>query len=230
MQFNQFCERFGGSFRTKHLSLLSSWFSIGKFAARLHKRAYALPKKSGLPKDFIRLEPWEAEYLYLLASRARRRIVEVGRFRGGSTFLMAAANGRVPIDSIDIAPQDDASLRGYFQQYGVGENVNLIVGDSQQTRYPGIEQIDLLFIDGDHSYEGCTSDLENWYPLVVEGGHVILHDCYFGSPVQESVLDFLDRHPADVIRSPYIIRSHWQTSYGSLVHFIKKPTAATSAA
>ena len=38
--------------------------------------------------------------------------------------------------------------------------------------------IDLLFIDGDHSYEGIRQDWDDWTPLVREGGHVALHDAH----------------------------------------------------
>lgn len=241
MKYQDFYNRFGGSFRTKHLSFERPGLT-GRVKSCLHflmnrrderfinKRFYPLASRSELPRDFIRLEPWEAEYLYLLASRARRGIVEVGRFYGGSTFLMACANPETPLWSIDLAPQNDARLRGFFDTHRIGRNVQLIQGDSQKTTYPEIGEIDLLFIDGDHSYEGCTNDLENWFPKVAPGGHVVLHDCYFGSDVQSSVLDFIARHPVQVVRSPYIIGSHWHTSYGSMTHFLKSPQSGKQAA
>lgn len=37
-------------------------------------------------------------------------------------------------------------------------------------------EINLLVIDGDHSYEGVKADFENYFPLVVEGGYVIFDD------------------------------------------------------
>ena len=36
--------------------------------------------------------------------------------------------------------------------------------------------VDLIFIDGDHSYEGLLSDWRAWSPLVARGGVVCLHD------------------------------------------------------
>ena len=233
--YQEFYQRFGGSFRTKHLCLLPTGFlerllwsyeflKNSNRDALLTKRFYTLPRGGSLPKEFIRLEPWEGEYLYLLAARAGRSIVEVGRFRGGSTFMLACANATVPIYSIDITPQDDETLRRYLKGNSVGDNVHLIVGDSQNTDYPDIFDVDMLFIDGDHSYQGCTNDLEHWYSKVVDGGHIVLHDAYYGSEVQNSVLDFIDRHKnsLEIVRSPYIVEAHWRTEYGSLAHLIKR--------
>jgi predicted O-methyltransferase YrrM len=37
-------------------------------------------------------------------------------------------------------------------------------------------EIDFLFIDGDHTYEGVKSDFEMYSPLVRAGGLVAFHD------------------------------------------------------
>jgi hypothetical protein len=34
------------------------------------------------------------------------------------------------------------------------------------------EHFDLIYIDGDHTYEGCLTDLEAWYPKVRKGGYL----------------------------------------------------------
>ena len=135
---------------------------------------------------------------------------------------MACANETVPIHSIDIAPQDDAQLGRFLGKAGIGENINLITGDSQRSKYDSIEAFDLLFIDGDHTYEGCTNDLENWYPDLTLGGHIVLHDCYFGSTVQPAVIDFVEKHAVEIVHTPYITASHWRYPVGSLTHFIKR--------
>lgn len=41
---------------------------------------------------------------------------------------------------------------------------------------PVLAQFDLVFVDGDHSYEGALSDLSNWATRVRAGGTVIVHD------------------------------------------------------
>jgi predicted O-methyltransferase YrrM len=38
------------------------------------------------------------------------------------------------------------------------------------------EPLDVLFIDGDHSYDGVRADFERYAPLVRSGGIVALHD------------------------------------------------------
>src|SRR5437764_11841152 len=137
LSFPKFSQLFGGSFRTKHVVAvptsvqgrlrLAARFLLGRLDTT-DKRTYPSPAGSRLPADFIRLDPWEAEYLYFCAQRARLGILEIGRFAGGSTFLLACANGNVPIWSIDLEPQDDARLRAFFAENHVGRNVELIVG------------------------------------------------------------------------------------------------------
>ncbi len=234
MTYDDFFQKFGGSYRSKNILtnqrslyspkvLLELFFRLGSNARKrdANKRPYNIPKTSALPRGYIRLCPWEAEYLYILAYKAKLGIVETGRFHGGSTFLLASANPKVPIHSIDIAPKSDELLRQYFSDNSVGTNVDLIVGDSQNVKYPQIGEIDLLFIDGDHSYEGCTKDLQNFYPNVVKGGHVVLHDSYFGSPVQDAVIDFIKGRNVTVVQTPYIHSNYWHLSCGSIAHFIK---------
>lgn len=217
LDYTTFLSRFGGSARTKHVAADGS---IGR-----GKRPYASLGASEIPKEFIRLCPWEMEYLFTVARRARRGILETGRFNGGSLFVMAcAAPDGVPIHSIDLAPRNDALLRQLLELHVPHAAVDLIVGDSQKTRYAQIREVDVLFIDGDHSYEGCMNDLVNWYDNLVAGGHLLLHDAYLGSyGVQDAVIDFVDLHPElDLVQPPYIGADHWHYSAGSMTHMIKR--------
>jgi predicted O-methyltransferase YrrM len=187
------------------------------------RRRHRVPPPNGLRPEFIRLDPWEGEYLFMLACRAKVGIIEIGRLHGGSTFLLSCANDEVPISSVDLEPQDDEGLTQLLAGNGVGDNVNLIVGDSQHTKYPEAGEADLLFVDGDHSYEGCMADLVNWFPHVVPGGHIVMHDGYFGSPPQEAAIDFLEQHDdVEIVRPPWIHAIHWHNPTGSLIHFRKR--------
>ena len=44
------------------------------------------------------------------------------------------------------------------------------------TRFFGPSSVNAVFIDGDHSYEGCKVDIEAWWPLVALGGWLGGHD------------------------------------------------------
>src|SRR5439155_18420074 len=64
-----------------------------------------------------------------------------------------------------------------------GQEVTLVRRDSHDVgtfsltrKVLNNRQIDFLFIDGDHSYQGVKSDFSTYSPLVAEGGMIALHD------------------------------------------------------
>jgi predicted O-methyltransferase YrrM len=187
-----------------------------------NKVPFYLRKSKFLPSNFIRLEPWEMEYLFMLSSYSNIGILETGRYNGGSAVVMACANEFVPIYSVDINPQNDDFLSTIFDKLNIGSNVRLITGDSQNTKYPEVGKLDLLFIDADHSFNGCLNDLNNFYPNLISGGHIVLHDTYFGSEVQKAAISFINNNNVEVVISPYKIKSHFKYPDGSLCHFIKR--------
>ena len=60
------------------------------------------------------------------------------------------------------------------------EGTIFIRGDSSEITM--VEKVDVLFIDGDHSYEGCKADIDNWLPQMADGGTIMFHDCDESSP------------------------------------------------
>jgi predicted O-methyltransferase YrrM len=128
----------------------------------------------------------EAALLYSLARDVQSGpIAEIGRFKGGSTLVFAAA---LP-DGAELWSYDfhvalrpdmpgaelDAELRGALERFGVAGKVHLLVADSRIADPPP-EPLELLFIDGDHSYEGAKADFERWRAFVRPGGHLLFHD------------------------------------------------------
>lgn len=128
----------------------------------------------------------EAALLYRLGAAATSGpVVELGRFKGGSTLIFAASMRElVELWSYDAhialrpdmpGEQLDAELTDALARYGLAHKVHMIVADSR-TADPPKRPIELLFIDGDHSYEGAKADFGRWGELVRIGGHVLFHD------------------------------------------------------
>jgi hypothetical protein len=51
--------------------------------------------------------------------------------------------------------------------------------------------VDFVFIDGDHSPEGCRGDWDVWHPHVPSGGSVAFHDARGGSEGPRAVVEQL---------------------------------------
>lgn len=57
------------------------------------------------------------------------------------------------------------------------------------------EKIDWVYVDADHSYEGCLNDLERSLEILKPGG-IIFGDDYGGKPgVTKAVDEFMKKHP-----------------------------------
>ena len=81
---------------------------------------------------------------------------------------------------VDLHVRNKSFLR---QLAPPGMDVHLIDGDSGSTAVrdavkhaAGGELIDVLFIDGDHRYDGVRSDFLNYRDLVRDGGVIAFHD------------------------------------------------------
>ena len=54
--------------------------------------------------------------------------------------------------------------------------------------------LDIVFIDGDHSYEGCRDDILAWLPKLRKGGWLTGHDYYPAFPgVMRAVDELIDK-------------------------------------
>lgn len=183
---------------------------------------------TGLNYGLISQSLDEAAYLYGVASSLPERAiaVEIGRFKGGSTFLLAAAmpaGGTVHSYDLHLETPPgltggglDAGLEAALGRHGMAGAVELHVADSRKAPFPS-DRIDLLFVDGDHSYEGVRMDAEHWLPAMREGGDVLFHDAAPTSGYPRR------RCFPGVRRLISELRAHeglaYQGSTGSLVHF-----------
>jgi predicted O-methyltransferase YrrM len=126
----------------------------------------------------------EAAYLYRLARTlpADATVAEIGRYQGGSTFLIVSALPSGTLYSYDLPTRDgrpgaelDDLLKATLARYQLEERVRLIVADSR-TAAPPPNPCELIFIDGDHTYAGVRADYEHWRQFLRPGGHLVFHD------------------------------------------------------
>ena len=136
-----------------------------------------------LNRGVIRQDFDEAAALFKVAKEcAGGRAVEIGRWNGGSTLLIAVALGpQGKLLSLDSMPQDDETLKPMLGKAGVANRVELIVGDANN--YECSETFDLAFIDGDHSYNGAARDHNKWGAKVRVGGYIVHHDMGISRPL-----------------------------------------------
>jgi hypothetical protein len=113
---------------------------------------------------------------------------EIGACSGGTTFTMNKFLNFKELLIIDdggaeasfyITDRKD-QLRGGI--LGTLPRIE-IIGNSSDERVikhainiSQTQKYDLLFIDGDHTYDGVKSDTINYYEIVREGGYLLFHD------------------------------------------------------
>ena len=132
---------------------------------------------NALNQGLSRLMMIEAAYLYrLVRTLDSPKAAEIGRFKGGTTFLLAAAGAEVVSIDIDEAGQAEyaPALRRALEHFGLGDRVTLEVADS--TTYPVEDRsLDVVLLDGAYTYDGMKADVEHWLPSLVRGGQLLVH-------------------------------------------------------
>ncbi|MDP6503405.1 MAG: class I SAM-dependent methyltransferase, partial [Planctomycetota bacterium] len=156
--------------------------------------------------------PGDVQFLMVKAATLPHggTIVEIGSFMGLSSVLMAqtlmrTGNHQARIYSVDTwegSPEHQGLeiiknrqlfdiFKDNIQKAGISSFIHPI-RKSSTVAFEDFEDgsIDLLFVDGDHSFEGCYSDLIHWFPKLRPGGGLIGHDCEPDSGVRAAVKKF----------------------------------------
>jgi len=142
--------------------------------------------------------------LYNLAKKLPNEavIVEIGSFLGRSTCFIAEAikNKNIKFITIDTF-QNQGMTKEIVDVYSKFlDNVEcykdlLIV--KKGFSYDMVKEIkyhpiDMIFIDGDHRYNGITRDIKDWIPLVKKDGIIAFHDYCIPKVKKEAVKEVVD--------------------------------------
>lgn len=130
----------------------------------------------------------EAVWLYDTIQRlGRPDVAELGRAKGGTTFLMAAAganvlsleNGRLEAMHERVSGKSDVSyddaLRVALDSAGLSDRVEIVVADAET--YPVVQDsYDLIFVDIALPGDRERRLFDTWWPGVKPGGRMVLRD------------------------------------------------------
>jgi len=154
-------------------------------------------------REFVKaVEGWltddEGEFLYQAARNcsgppAGGVIVEIGSWKGKSTIWLASgskAGNKIPVYAVDHHQGSPEHYRWYgpapintFPEFqnnikaaGLADMVVPIVEKSAAASEKFNQPVELIFIDGDHTYQSVKQDFELWFPKLIEGGTIVFHD------------------------------------------------------
>jgi len=151
-------------------------------------------------RNIIRLDLHEAGLLYKYASKvAAGNILEIGRYWAGSTVLLAVAThakDMTKVISVDVVEGcHDPDADDWLKEYPWKNRIDIRVDNSwAMENIP----ISLLFVDGDHTYEGVKKDfIHHWNYL---NGPCLAHD--YTDPTCEGVTQFIDEWIEDGYAEP----------------------------
>ena len=134
-------------------------------------------------------------YLCAIARHLRaRRVFEFGTYLGRTTYHLALGQHVEEVFTLDLSPVGsypadlkigravravhDRGLQGHFYQgTDAARRIVQLHGDSRAFDYgPYAGRMDLVFVDGGHTYELVANDTERALTLVRPGGVVVWHD------------------------------------------------------
>lgn len=110
-------------------------------------------------------------------------VMEIGSAKGGTAYIWSRyLDTADTVLCLDMGFNGRKKLLDYFASYS-GKQMFCVEGNSHtdgtKNRVEEIlsgEQIDFLYIDGDHSYQGVKSDFEMYKPLMSNNGIIGIHD------------------------------------------------------
>lgn len=136
-------------------------------------------------QDLTYLSKAESSLIEGLASSCPdpARVVELGTGKGLSTSRLLyglSLHEDAKVWTFDL--DECQTARDYIEASQVPNwRYEFVIGDTVEKAAELTEELDLLYIDASHTYEGVKADIIAWTPKLKVGGFIALHD--YGNPL-----------------------------------------------
>lgn len=164
------------------------------------------------PVQILQNENEFRAFLNIYKRAEPKSIIEIGTFFGGTLWFFNQNSKLEKVTVIDLPiPESDErysqmvesrklwdswfedcrqfyDIKGNSRDLG---NIDIVKGLNPEG------SVDMLFIDGDHTYEGVKADYENYSPLVRSGGMIVFHDIYLIEEVKRFWKELVSQHQED---------------------------------
>jgi predicted O-methyltransferase YrrM len=156
---------------------------------------------------------WQPLYAEMVRRYPGGTFVELGSWKGRSTAFLGVeiinADTGIRAYAVDVWSDDiSGGAKKTMDEQGLTGNtlydlfienvapVSSVITPMRMTTVQAASQfadgsVDFVFVDADHSYEGCKQDIHAWLPKVKHGGILAGHDYGWAGSVQRAVHDTL---------------------------------------
>jgi len=156
------------------------------------QQAQELAKIAINTKSALQKYPEFASLISIVRRHPINTALEIGTYKGGTLYVICqTSNPQANIISLDFGTRLDITFNKQetqkFQSYTKpGQTLTCIKRDSHSPATKNYlkkilknKKLDLLFIDGDHKYQGAMADYEMYSSFVKKGGIILFHDILF---------------------------------------------------
>lgn len=150
-----------------------------------------------------------SDLIYILSDLQLNNVMEIGSANGGTAVLFSKISmNTAKIICLDlpfgIFKKTFSLMRSFLFKAFLTKSQSLFLVEKNSTYISTRDEIlrilngdllDLLFIDGDHSYKGVKNDFELYSPIIKDGGIICFHD--------------IVHHPAGTVSHPTEVDRFW---------------------
>src|SRR3990167_7479628 len=104
-------------------------------------------------------------------------VPEIEKLKSGQVYLEVGVDKGKSLSVAKMVAKEGVEIWGVDLRVNPRvKGTNFLRGNSQELAEKFKKKIDVIFIDGDHTYEGCKADIDSWYPHMSKKGVMLFHD------------------------------------------------------